>query len=712
MTPTDCPANPNQSAANKQNTQNGDFLTPKSVAVIGASREIDKIGSQILQNIIKGGFQGKIYPINPKADNIQDLQTYPSVKNVPDSIDMALVAIPAKYVPQVIKECGEKQIKTCVIISAGFKEAGKEGEKLEDEIKSIAKEFKINIIGPNCLGFMNTDICLNATFAATTAKKGKIVLFSQSGAFGTAILDWSNDVNIGFKYFISIGNKATVDETFLLEHFVEKFHESNENLIFAGYIEDIHQGRKFMELASKLSSKHPFIVLKPGRSEEAQKAVSSHTGSLATQDSIIEAALQQSGCLRVTTIEDMFNSMQILARQSAPRGNRVAIVTNAGGPGIAATDMIENSKLDMTTLSETTQYHLKEKLPPAASVSNPVDVMGDALADRYETALEAVLVDENVDSVLVLLTPQAITEVEKTAAVIAEKSDKYPSKTVITSFIGGEITKKGIKVLNQYQMPIFTYPGDAINALENAYEYRQIMNEPNFKTAKVSPKAKTLEPGTNLVGKRAEEFVTKYEIKAAPCVSVDAKEETPHVIDHGMEFPVAAKITSPLLIHKTEMNAVKLNIKNQQELNNAVIDLKKAWEQKFSGEHNYEIQIQKQVTGGENLILGFKRDPHFGPVILFGAGGIFTEVFHDVSERIAPIHKAEAYDMIMQTRISKILEGYRGSKPRDMEFLIDTILKVSDLALAHPEINEFDINPLIILNEGEGGYAVDVKIIT
>lgn len=695
------------------------ILEPQSVAIIGASRDPGKIGSQILTNIIQGGYQGNIYPINLNATEIQGLKAYPSVNSVPEEIDLAVIAIPAPYVPQVISECTQKKITAAVIISAGFKEIGEEGLKLENEVKKIAEEGNMHVIGPNCLGFINTDISLNATFSATNAKKGNLVLFSQSGAFGTAILDWANEVNLGFKHFVSLGNKVDVDENFLIEMWNEYMKDSNQSLVFAGYLEDIKDGRKFMQLSSKLSKKCPIVILKPGKSQKATQAISSHTGSMATEDIVVEAALKQAGCIRVNGISEMFDTLQILARQSIPSGNSVAIVTNAGGPGVAATDQVEDSILEMADLDEATEYTLQHQLPQEASVHNPIDVMGDAKADRYDRTIESVILDNNVDSIITLLTPQAVTEVEQTASVITQKYRKYPFKPIVAAFIGGQTTQKGIDILNQNQMPIFKGSEEAISALSNAYKYRQVLNGPVFKLSKSRTKSKSRSHaevllssirGKTMVGPEAEELVVTYGVNVPKTVFLEPDQAPPQNTNVSIGFPVVVKIISHKMLHKTEFSAVKLGIKEQAELDRAIEELNDSWKQHFGDKKEYKIQIQKMING-ETLIIGFKRDPNFGPVIVFGAGGIFTELFKDTAQIIAPISKEQASRMVKDTKIYQILKGYRGKQPYDVKSLVSAIMNVSQIAIENPEIEEFDINPFIVLNEGAGGYAADVKII-
>lgn len=710
---------PNRSKEKSPFESNSDYLSPTSVAIIGASRDPSKIGSKIVNNILEGGYQGEVYPINPKATEIQGLRAYASVLDIPADVDLAVIAIPAQYVNKVLDECGRKNIETVVIISAGFKETGPVGGRLEEDIVKTAEHYNIRLIGPNCLGFMNTEINLNATFSATTAKPGNLILFSQSGAFGTAILDWANQVNLGFRHFVSIGNKSIVDENELLRLWKENLVDSNENIILAGYLEDIQDGREFMELTSQITKKHPVVLLKAGKSEHASKAISLHTGSLATDDNIVDTALNQSGCIRTSSIEELFDTIQLLSRQPVPRGKNVAIITNAGGPGVAATDMIESSPLDIAELTETTKYTLNKLIPPEASTENPIDILGDAKADRYETALNAVLIDQNVDSVLVILTPQAVTEVTETANVISETIKKYPNKPVVTVFIGGNTVKPGVEMLNQYRMPVFQYPADAIKALTNAYEYFKATKLPSFKPEEPNLKsegrikAATIINSTsekNIVGRKAEALIDKYDIPIPNSIYLDPGESPPDV-ELILGFPVVAKVISSKVLHKTEYKAVKLNIQNQKDLEKAIQELNNEWHKNSPDDLNFQVQVQRQIQGGENIILGFKSDPNFGPVLIFGSGGIFTELFKDVSRRIVPIDKKQAKAMISETKIAKRLSGFRGSEPKDLETVADTIVKCSKIAIENPEIKEFDINPYIVLNNGEGGFAVDVKVV-
>ncbi|MDD3661554.1 MAG: acetate--CoA ligase family protein [Candidatus Dojkabacteria bacterium] len=690
------------------------LLAPSSVAVIGASEDPNKIGSQVLRNIINAGYGGAVYPINPHARQIQGLPVFKRVSDIPGQVDHAVFAIPAIAIPDVLTECAHKDIHGATIISAGFRESGADGKGLEERIISIADEHDIHIIGPNCLGFINTNVNLNATFSAAHAKKGNIVLFSQSGAFGTAILDWADQVNLGFRYFVSIGNKAVLDETDFLAMWLEEFENNNENIIFAGYVEDIRRGRLFMKYASLLSKKHPVVILKPGKQEKAQMAISSHTGSIATDDAIVETALAQSGCIRVDGIQKLFDCIQVLSRQSIPSGNKTVIITNAGGPGVVATDLVSESSLELAELSETTRYTLSNKLPPAASVRNPIDIMGDAKADRYEIALEAALCDENVDSAIVLLTPQAVTEVEKTAAIITEKYHKYPFKPVVASFIGGKTTEKGIAILNQYQMPIYTYPRQAISSLSAAYWYRASLDHPPFDPGPVTiPNSKpTEEHRKNIVGAEAEAFLSLAGFHLPRCRYVKPDEQVTDDDISYVQFPMAIKLISKNLLHKTELSAVKLGITSKDELVSAVSTLTAIWEEQHPGSLDYCIQLQQFIPDGEHVILGAENDPSFGPVVLFGSGGIYTELYNDSAQCIAPFDIEQAHEMIKRTKTHAILDGYRGQPQRDIPSVADALVKISSFMLDHPEIIEFDINPFIVLNKGEGGLAADIKIIT
>ncbi|MFH1546943.1 MAG: acetate--CoA ligase family protein [bacterium] len=683
-------------------------LNPKSIAVVGASRDPKKIGSQILSNILVGKYKGKVFPVNPKAESIQSLKCYPNLTSITGEIDVAIIVLPAKIVPSILEECVLKKIQTVVIISAGFKEAGEEGKKLEEQITQIAEKGNIQLIGPNCLGFINTDINLNATFSAAPISKGNIVLFSQSGALATALLDWAHQSGLGFKHFVSLGNKANTNENILMEYWSQQ--NLDKNTLFAGYLEDFRYGRKFMELSSKVSKQFPIVILKPGKSSSATKAILSHTGSIATEDSIVDSALFQSGCVRVDTLEEFTNTINIISRQNLPTGNRTLIITNAGGPGVLTTDNIEQSSLSMSALSESSVAALKSKMPEASSISNPLDILGDADAKRYELAIEAAISDENVDGIIVLLTPQTSTEIEKTAEVIAKKYIDNPHKPIIACFIGGTLVEKAHEILNKNNVPVFRYPNDAVKALSWTYQAQVAKSQPDFidqyKKTELTPQ------GTqNIVGNESEELAARYGIQITKSISISPDQDSVPDISSEIGFPVVAKIISPKLLHKTEVSGVITGLKNQEDLIDTVNNLKLAWSQVFPNDPNYCIQIQKQIMGGEDVILGMKNDPSFGPVLLFGAGGTLAELHKDTSQRICPISKEQILEMIKETRVYEALTGYRGADPRDIDSIVATLMNIQIITMENPDISEIDINPFIVLKEKEGGYAVDVKII-
>jgi acetyltransferase len=681
---------------------------PKSIAIVGASRNPKKIGSQLLANIILGKYRGKIFPVNPKAKAIQTLKCYPSLSEIKENIGVAILVVPAKVIPSIMEECVTSQIKTVVIISAGFKESGEEGKKIEEQVISIAKKGNISIIGPNCLGFINTDINLNATFSAAPINNGNIVLFSQSGALATAMLDWANQSGLGFKHFISLGNKANTNENTLLEYWSsQKF---DKGTLFAGYLEDFKYGRKFMELSSKISKQFPIIILKPGKSKSATKAISSHTGSIATEDSIVDSALLQSGCVRVDTLEEFSNTINIISRQNLPKSNRTLVITNAGGPGVLTTDNIDNSSLEMAKLSESSIAALKKKMPEAASISNPLDILGDADAKRYETAIDIAISDENVDSLMIILTPQSSTQIEKTAEVISKKYVNNPQKPVVACFIGGTLVEKSHEILNTNNVPVFKYPNDAVKSLSWTYRAMKSKSIPEF-LDQYKIIFQTPISTRNTVGTKAEDLAAKYGIPITQSRCILPDQESVPDIGSELGFPVVAKLISTKLLHKTEVSGVITGLKNQEEVIDTVNTLKQSWAQVFPNDPNYSIQIQKQIMEGENLIIGVKNDPSFGPVLLFGAGGTLAELHKDISQRICPATKEQIIEMIKETKIYEAITGYRGTTIRDIESVITTLLNVQIMAIENPDILEIDINPFIVLNENDGGYAVDVKII-
>lgn len=673
------------------------FFTPKSIAVIGASQNKKKLGYGLVENLIKAGFKGKIYPINLTAKKILGLTAFPSVFSIKDKIDLAIIAIPALLVSKVLEECGKKKIRQVIIISAGFKEIGKTGLEFENQLKKISEIYKIKILGPNCLGILSSYNNLNASFAKGMIKKGEIAFISQSGAICTSLLDWANAHQIGFSNFISLGNKTILNESDFLNYLAR---DKNTKIIFT-YLESISNPQDFLQISSKIAQTKPIFALKPGFSKKSQQAISSHTGAMTQEKKVIETAFRQAGIIQLNNLEQLFSLAKFYNYYSGLTGPNIAIITNAGGPSVITVDDAEISGLVIKSLSQKTQENLRKTLPPSANVKNPIDVIGDADAKRYEVALNNVVVDPNINAIIIILTPQTTTEVEKTAEIIIKIAKKKP---VLVSFIGGQTIDCGKKLLIKKGIPFFNFPNQAVNVLANVWQAETAkLKAINFskihKKAKISPspikKTKQIDFFT------AAKILKKYQLPVIKTIEVisasDAQKQA-----HLMGLPVVLKINSERIIHKTEMGAVITKLITDQEIKKAFIKLKAKIRQ------NEKIVIQPQ-PGGIELILGFKRDAEFGPVFIFGLGGIYTEILKDVAFRINPLNKTEILSMIKETKVYKLLTGYRNYIKADINYIVDLIYKIVKLANEKPDIMEFEINPLIINNNF--AKIVDVRIL-
>ncbi len=696
------------------------FFSPSSIAIVGASRDPQKIGHVILDNIIKSGYKGKLIPVNPNAKEIMGLKTYENVMDISEKTEMAIIAIPGQFVADVVEDCGMKGIKNVVIISAGFGEVGDAGFAKEAQLIDIAAKYKMQLLGPNCLGFINTSARLNATFAASYIAKGNIAFASQSGAMGTAFLDWANGHNIGLKYFISLGNKAVLDENAVLEEM--ETDDSITSILF--YLEDFSDGRRFFELARKISHKKAIIILKPGRSENTRSAIASHTGSIAQDETIIDAALRDAGCLRVQSIEELFNLTTLLSWQPLPKNNTVAVVTNAGGVGIQTVDDLERNGLKVVPFSHHLSAELAKFLPAEANVKNPVDLLGDALADRYKLALEQVVKDKSVGSILVVLTPQMVTQALETAKYVNQIADKN-KKTVMASFVGGESIHEARQLLIKEQIPHFDFPNDAAKALGLVWKWQsQVKDQPKVpKTIYFPSKVNTElnEHATDSVVDLAyaQQLFASYKIPLLESKLVQNKAEL-HKAAHALKYPVVLKLVHPKLIHKTEFKAVRLNIANDVELTRQAGELEVV--AKSAGLKDFGFELQPFIEDRLEVIVGIKKDKAtfhdvagkgylrskgFGHILLFGAGGIYTELYKDAALKLLPVDAAEAKELIELTKVGKIIEGLRG-KSYDLKGITEVIVNLSKLIEDNTNIAEVDINPLFVTKDAV--YVADLKV--
>lgn len=688
------------------------FFNPGSVAIVGASREEGKTGHSIISNIIKYGFPGKIYPVNPKASEIMGLTSYPNLISIEGDIDLAVIVIPPKFILDTIDECAKKGVKSAIIISAGFKETGGEGRRLETELVNKARGYGIRLLGPNCLGLIDTGSMLNASFAAGMPPKGRIAFFSQSGALCTAILDWAVGNNVGFSKFISLGNKADLSELELIQYLAD----DPETSVILGYLEGVEKGREFMDEARKAARKKPLIVVKAGGTAAGARAASSHTGTLAGADRAFQAAFEQSGIIRAMSIEDLFDYALSFAGQPLPSGPRLAIITNAGGPGIIAADACERFRVELAELSGDTINKLRESLPPVAGFFNPVDVIGDARADRYEAAVNTVLSDPNVNGALVILTPQAMTEVEKTADIVASAS--RTGKPLIASFMGEASIRGASDILRKGGVPNYPYPERGVKSFASMVRYAQWLKETepvigafdvNRDQVREIISSARGEGRLELGEKEAREVIKAYGFRIPKGMLARTSDEA-SIVAKGIGFPVVMKIASPDILHKTEVGGVRVGLSSEEEVERAFLEITSNASRLMPKALIWGVSVQEMVKKGKEVIIGMSKDHNFGPMLMFGLGGIYVEVLKDVSFRIAPVGKTDVETMITEIRSFPLLKGVRGEAPADIDALVEGIQRLSQLVTDFPEIIEMDINPLVVLPKGEGVIAIDARM--
>ncbi len=690
------------------------LFSPKSIAVIGASRSEGKLGYAVLANIVRSGFGGAIYPINPGADEILGLPVYPDIETIEGTVDLAVIVIPAKFVLDELEKCGRKGVGSVIVITAGFRETGHEGLLAERKMAELAKKYHMRIVGPNVLGVIDTLAPYNASFAVGMPRRGKIAFMSQSGALCTSILDIALARNVGFSRFVSLGNKADLNEI----DFLQAWADDPESNVVMAYLEGIANGPRFIQVARELTKRKPIIAIKSGSTSAGSRAVSSHTGTLAGSERAYEAAFKQAGVLRADSVGDLFDLSIALARQPLPRNDHVAIITNAGGPGIMTTDAIERCGLSLASLNENTMNQLREALPAAASVLNPVDVLGDALADRYRSALQLVTSDPDVGALIVILTPQFMTQIEETARAVGEiaRRGEIP---ILACFMGEANTEPGVAILNEFNVPNYIVPERAVAALKTMVDQRNWQERPmpQFETFDVDRDRvaqifrKVRADGRLQIGDaEARDILEAYRIRIpASKLCPTADEAVQFAEETG--YPVVMKIASPDILHKTDIGGVRLNIENAGEVRDSFDLLTLRASRYMPDAEIWGCLVQQQVRGGKEVIAGMNRDPQFGPLVMFGLGGIYVEVLKDVSFRVAPFSRREANEMMREIRSFNLLRGVRGQAPSDLEAIADTLLKVSQLVTDFPEIVEMDINPLIVFEQGRGTMGIDMRLV-
>ncbi len=689
------------------------FTEPRGVAVVGASTSPEKLGYQVLHNVIQYGYQGAIYPINPTAPEILGLKAYPSVLDCPDPVDLAVLLVPNKAVPAVMEQCGQRGLKGAVVITAGFREVGPQGRALEQQVIDICHRYGMRMVGPNVLGIIDTVCKLNASFAAGMPERGRIAFMSQSGALCTSILDMALGQGIGFSRFYSIGNKADINELDL----VKAWAEDPETRAIMAYLEGITNGPEFIRVASEVTRHKPIIAIKSGTTSAGSKAVSSHTGTLAGSEAAYDAAFKQCGIIRAGSVQDLFDFARAFARQPLLKGDAIAVITNAGGPGIMASDAVERAGLRLAALSSETKQKLQAQLPPAASVANPVDVLGDALADRYSFAIEVVLADPNVDALMVVLTPQTMTQIPETAEALG-KLAKGAGKPVFGAFMGDAAIAKGVEMLRAYDVPNYQVPERAVGAIAAMWHHRTWLNTPPLAVEELpADREKVAQVFAHV---RAEGRVTMGDAEARdvleaygvplPKAGLAATADEAVQLAESIGYPVVMKIASPDILHKSDIGGIKLNITSASEVRDAFDLLTYRGRRYMPDATIWGCQVQQMVKGGREVIIGVNRDPQFGPLIMFGLGGIYVEALKDVTFRVAPIDRRAATEMLGEIRAYKLLRGVRGEKPSDQKAIVDTLLRISQLVTDFPEIVELDINPLMVFEQGRGVLGIDMRL--
>jgi 4-hydroxybutyryl-CoA synthetase (ADP-forming) len=696
---------------------NSIFFSPGSIAVIGAS-EKPGIGKTIFTNIARH-FKGKIYPVTPTNPTVGGLQAYKSVLDIPEAVDLAVVAAPSRFTPAVMEEVGKKKIKGAIIVSAGFKEVDEEGARLEKQVAEISKKYGIRVIGPNCLGIMSLskDNMMNSTFLKITPNYGNIALVSQSGAICAATVEDAGAQNIGFSKVISMGNKVDMDESDVLELLAD----DEDTRVIVMYLEDIRDARRFMQIAKRMTTqkKKPIIVLKAGRTAEGAKAAASHTGALGGSDANYEAAFGQSGVIRVDTMGELFDLATAFSKQPLPSGG-IVIVSNAGGPAIISTDACSKYGLKMADISSI-RDDISKVIPAYGSPRNPVDIVGDADFVRFEKVLQLVLAHPNVGSVVTMCTPSATLNYDDLARVLVKMSRQFPKKTMLASLMGLAEGVENRAIMSEGGVPYYLYSEPAIRTLKAMYEFAAWVQNSSVKAgtlqfAKDANRVRSIfesvkkQGRNNLLEEEGYEVLKAYGFPTPKSI-LGATEGKCVQAAKQIGYPVVMKIASPDIIHKSDAGGVKVGIKSDDELRAAFRSIVESAKRYKADARIKGVLVQEMVKSAKETILGASQDPSFGPVIMVGLGGIYVEVLKDVVFRVAPINEREAMEMVESMKTIKLLKGVRGEKPSDLKAIADSLQRLSQLVVDFPEIKEFDINPLLVLEEGKGARVVDARII-
>ena len=688
------------------------FFSPTGVAIIGASTNPKKLSHGILKNLTQYGFDGGIYPVNPKADQILGLPVYPDVSDVPDPVELAVVVLPAPMTPEVLKACGERGIKAVIIISGGFKEVGESGVALERECLEIAQSYSMRLIGPNCVGTLDLHTGLNTTFIQGVPATGNIGFLSQSGAICGGVVDYIANKEIGFSHFASLGNELDVDETDLIEF----FGGHPEVNVIAAYIEEIQNGGKFLKIASQVSRKKPIVLLKAGQTNAGARAVSSHTGSMAGSYAAYQAAFRQAGVIEVNSLQALFDVAWALNCQPLPAHNQVAIFTNAGGPSALASDALAANGFDLAIIPEEKQVVLAEKLNPSAQVENPVDMLGGATPEEFSHCLSTLLDEPGIDVFLPILVPQSLVDPAEVARAIV-KNAKNTDKTVLACMVGDQSLAEARRVLHRNLVPMAVFPeipGQVLGAMRWYRDWSEKDPQPimHFEGINlISAKRQLSSVNDKALGEvETRPIFDSYGMDLIPGdMAIDDDEAIE--IAKKIGFPVVIKIVSPQILHKSDMGGIALNLSTAKEVKSAVEEMRMKIRKAAPDVEIKGFLVEKMAPKGMEVIVGMRRDPNFGPLIMFGMGGVTVELYKDVGFGIAPLSAHQAMGMIQQTKAGQLLQGYRGGPVYDVQAVLDTIGRLSQLALDFPEIAEVEINPLLVLSKGQGAKVLDARII-
>jgi len=691
------------------------ILKPRSIAVIGASRMSDTIGHQIFGNLLRYGFTGAAYPVNPNATSIQSVRAYPDVGSLPERPDLAIVVVPKDRVLRVVEGCGQAGIPGLVVISAGFREVGGVGVDRERQLVDIVRRYGMRMVGPNCMGVLNTDpaVSMNATFAPAMPPHGRAAFVSQSGALGVSVLDHAAEYGIGISQFVSVGNKPDVSGNDLLEQWE---HDPAVGVILM-YVESFGNPRRFLDLASRITRVKPIIAVKSGRSKVGARAASSHTGALAASDVAVDALLTQAGVLRAESIEELFDMAMAFTGRSLPRSSRTAIVTNSGGPGILAADALEARGLELVELQPSTIAKVKPLFPDEASIRNPLDMIASAKPAHYRAALDAVLSDPNVDSALAIFVPPLGVRQQDVAESIVASAAGHVQKPVLAVLMGSEGLPQGRAELHKAGIPAYVFPESAARGLaalrrQREWTARPLTSPHVVEVDHARARRALAGAGGGAAGKLGElealELLAAYGVPVAEAVLAGGPDAAARAAA-ALGFPVVLKAVAPDLLHKTDVGGVRVGLTTPLEVATAAAEMIDAVTRALPHAHLSGLLVQRMVTGGRELIVGMSRDPAFGPLLMFGLGGIYVEALRDVVFRVAPIQPLDAHDMVRSIRGVALLDGIRGAPAVDLAALTDVLLRVSQLTIDHPEITELDVNPLLAFSNGV--TAVDARVI-